>query len=58
MGEMASAIAHEINQPVFATTNYLLGPASDKPDVNRVGNALEHAARQASSRRRYRQALT
>ncbi|WP_342723618.1 PAS domain S-box protein [Bradyrhizobium sp. B097] len=51
MGEMASSIAHEINQPLSAITNYMRGAkavlASDKPDANRIGDALEHAAQQA-----------
>ncbi|MGF6312915.1 two-component system sensor kinase FixL [Bradyrhizobium sp. i1.8.4] len=51
MGEMASSIAHEINQPLSAITNYMRGAkallSSDKPDANRIGDALEHAAQQA-----------
>lgn len=51
MGEMASSIAHEINQPLSAITNYMRGAkallASDKPNTNRIGDALEHAVQQA-----------
>ncbi|MGY4568302.1 MULTISPECIES: PAS domain S-box protein [Bradyrhizobium] len=51
MGEMASSIAHEINQPLSAITNYMRGAkallASDKPNANRIRDALEHAVQQA-----------
>ncbi|QOZ28484.1 Sensor protein FixL [Bradyrhizobium ivorense] len=51
MGEMASSIAHEINQPLSAITNYMRGAgallASETPDVKRIRDALERAARQA-----------
>ncbi|WP_229195493.1 histidine kinase dimerization/phospho-acceptor domain-containing protein [Bradyrhizobium acaciae] len=47
MGEMASSIAHEINQPLSAITNYMRGAktllASDKPDTNRIADAIENA---------------
>ncbi|SDJ12660.1 two-component system, LuxR family, sensor kinase FixL [Bradyrhizobium sp. Rc2d] len=51
MGEMASSIAHEINRPLSAITNYMRGAeallAPDKPDTNCINDALEHAAQQA-----------
>jgi two-component system sensor kinase FixL len=49
-GQMAAAIAHELNQPLTAVTNYLratqhlLGAPS--PDMARIGEAVEFAARQ------------
>lgn len=52
MGEMASAIAHEVNQPLSAITNYLKGSrrlladATD-PDATRVRDAVEKASEQA-----------
>lgn len=48
MGQMASALAHELNQPLFAMTNYLsaassmLGNASDPP-LTRVRELIEKA---------------
>jgi two-component system sensor kinase FixL len=51
MGEMASALAHELNQPLSAIANYLNGARRlmDKaPERDaRVGDALEKAAEQA-----------
>ncbi|WP_245570228.1 MULTISPECIES: PAS domain S-box protein [Bradyrhizobium] len=51
MGEMASSIAHEINRPLSAITNYMRGTkallAPDKPDANRIAGALEHGAQLA-----------
>ncbi|MBR0934227.1 PAS domain S-box protein [Bradyrhizobium jicamae] len=51
MGEMASSIAHEINQPLSAITNYMRGAkallASEKPDAGRIDDALERSAQQA-----------
>ncbi|HKX93528.1 MAG TPA: PAS domain S-box protein [Methylibium sp.] len=51
MGEMASSVAHELNQPLTAITNYcngmvsrVKGDAIDKPDLIA---ALEKTARQA-----------
>jgi two-component system sensor kinase FixL len=52
MGEMASALAHELNQPLSAIANYvkgsyrLLGSRSD-PDSARLRDALDKAAQQA-----------
>ncbi|MBI1250131.1 MAG: PAS domain S-box protein [Alphaproteobacteria bacterium] len=51
MGEMASALAHEINQPLSAITNYLAGARrlmerADGGDP-RAADALEKAAAQA-----------
>lgn len=51
LGEMASALAHEINQPLAAVTNYLKGSRMllrrDAVPVDKVGDALERAAGQA-----------
>ncbi len=52
MGEMASALAHELNQPLAAISNYLKGSRrllADNPDPNRskIENALDRAAEQA-----------
>ncbi|MFB9261589.1 PAS domain S-box protein [Bradyrhizobium erythrophlei] len=51
MGEMASSIAHEINQPLSAITNYMRGAkallTSGKPDAERICDALELASQQA-----------
>jgi two-component system sensor kinase FixL len=52
MGEMASALAHELNQPLAALTNYLkgarrlLGQRTDKETVI-IRDALEKAAEQS-----------
>jgi len=51
MGEMASALAHELNQPLSALSNYLKGSvrmlARPNLDVERLGDALGRAADQA-----------
>src|SRR5262249_9617726 len=51
MGEMASSLAHEINQPLSAITSYLRGAAtllqSDEVDRERLGQALDRSAAQA-----------
>ena len=52
MGEMASALAHELNQPLSAIANYLKGShrlisARTDPESLRVGEALDKAADQA-----------
>ena len=51
MGEMASSIAHEINQPLSAITNYMRGAKAllvpEMPDAMRIRDALERAAQQA-----------
>lgn len=52
MGEMASALAHEINQPLSAISNYMKGSrrllaASADPNAHRIGEALDRAAGQA-----------
>jgi two-component system sensor kinase FixL len=50
MGQMAAALAHELNQPLTATANYLraslrlLGAA--QPDLKRVREAMERAVEQ------------
>lgn len=51
MGEMASALAHELNQPLSAIANYLKGSkrllASSADDSERVQEAIDKAAEQA-----------
>ena len=51
MGEMASALAHELNQPLSAIANYLSGARRllERAEVNqpRAGDALDKAAEQA-----------
>ena len=52
MGEMASALAHELNQPLSAIANYLRGSRrlldkGDPSDLPRLGEALDKAADQA-----------
>ena len=52
MGEMASALAHELNQPLSAIANYLRGSRrlldkGDPSDVPRLSEALDKAADQA-----------
>ncbi|WP_349643840.1 PAS domain S-box protein [Bradyrhizobium sp. LMTR 3] len=52
MGEMASAIAHELNQPLSAVTNYLKGSqrllsGSDSQQMAVVRDGLDRAAGQA-----------
>jgi two-component system sensor kinase FixL len=51
LGEMASALAHEINQPLSAIANYLKGSRMllARPDVphERIADAVERAAAEA-----------
>jgi two-component system sensor kinase FixL len=51
MGEMSSALAHELNQPLSAVTNYLRGASrlldAETVDVARVRDALQKAGDQA-----------
>jgi two-component system, LuxR family, sensor kinase FixL len=52
MGEMASALAHELNQPLAAISNYMKGSrrllsASSDPNRSRIEGALDRAAEQA-----------
>ena len=52
MGEMASALAHEINQPLAAISNYMRGSrrllaACAEPVARKVEDALDKAAEQA-----------
>lgn len=54
MGEMASALAHEINQPLAAISNYMNGARrlllpveSEDPNRRKIEQALEKAAEQA-----------
>jgi two-component system sensor kinase FixL len=50
LGEMASALAHELNQPLSATANYVKGCVRllerTPPDVAKVRHALEAAGEQ------------
>lgn len=52
MGEMASTLAHELNQPLASITNYLNGSrrlldAADRADVGLIRSALDKAGEQA-----------
>jgi two-component system, LuxR family, sensor kinase FixL len=52
MGEMASALAHELNQPLAAISNYMKGSrsllsASGDPNIAKIESALDRAAEQA-----------
>ena len=52
MGEMASALAHELNQPLSAISNYMKGSrrllaGSTDPNAAKVEAALDRAAEQA-----------
>jgi two-component system sensor kinase FixL len=52
MGEMASALAHELNQPLAAISNYMKGSRrlladSQDPHRSKLENALDRAAEQA-----------
>jgi len=52
MGEMASALAHELNQPLAAISNYMNGSrrllaASSDPNRPKLENALDRASEQA-----------
>lgn len=52
MGEMASALAHELNQPLAAISNYMKGSrrllaGSRDPNATKVENAMDRAAEQA-----------
>jgi two-component system sensor kinase FixL len=52
MGEMASALAHELNQPLSAISNYMKGSRrllanSTDPNAPKIESALDRAAEQA-----------
>jgi two-component system sensor kinase FixL len=52
MGEMASALAHELNQPLAAISNYMKGSrrllaGSPDPNKSKIETALDRAAEQA-----------
>lgn len=51
MGEMASSLAHELNQPLSAITSYLRGAATllktAEPDKERIMDALNRSSAQA-----------
>ncbi|MGJ4904793.1 sensor protein FixL [Bradyrhizobium sp. HKCCYLS2058] len=52
MGEMASALAHELNQPLAAISNYMKGSrrllaGSSDPNTPKIESAMERAAEQA-----------
>ena len=50
MGQMAAALAHELNQPLTATSNYVRAAlrllAAPEPDLAQVRQALTHAVEQ------------
>jgi two-component system sensor kinase FixL len=52
MGEMASALAHELNQPLAAISNYMKGSRrllsqSQDPNTKKIESAMDRAAEQA-----------
>ncbi|TPQ31780.1 PAS domain-containing sensor histidine kinase [Bradyrhizobium guangdongense] len=52
MGEMASALAHELNQPLAAISNYMKGSrrllaGSADPNIAKIESAMDRAAEQA-----------
>ena len=51
MGEMASSLAHELNQPLSAITSYLRGAATllknEPVDRDRIRDALDRSSKQA-----------
>jgi two-component system sensor kinase FixL len=52
MGEMASALAHELNQPLAAISNYMMGSRrllafSEDPNAAKIASAMDRAAEQA-----------
>ena len=52
MGEMASALAHELNQPLAAISNYMKGSRrlltlSEDPNAVKIATAMDRAAEQA-----------
>jgi two-component system, LuxR family, sensor kinase FixL len=52
MGEMASALAHELNQPLAAISNYMKGSrrllsGSTDPNIAKIESAMDRAAEQA-----------
>ncbi len=52
MGEMASALAHELNQPLAAISNYMKGSrrllaGSQDPNAAKIESAMDRAAEQA-----------
>jgi len=52
MGEMASALAHELNQPLAAISNYMKGSrrllaGSGDPNIAKIESAMDRAAEQA-----------
>lgn len=52
MGEMASALAHELNQPLAAISNYMKGSrrlltSSEDPNAVKIATAMDRAAEQA-----------
>ncbi|TNF99615.1 MAG: hypothetical protein EP297_05250, partial [Gammaproteobacteria bacterium] len=51
MGEMASGIAHELNQPLTAISNYTRGSINrlkeDDPDITNIIDAIDRAGKEA-----------
>jgi two-component system sensor kinase FixL len=50
MGQMAAALAHELNQPLTATANYVRAASrlldAPEPNLDRIRQAMRHAAEQ------------
>jgi two-component system, LuxR family, sensor kinase FixL len=50
MGQMAAALAHELNQPLTATANYARAAlrllSTPQPDLKRIGEAMERVVEQ------------
>jgi two-component system sensor kinase FixL len=50
MGQMAAALAHELNQPLTATANYVRAALrlleAPQPDLERIRQAMNHAVQQ------------
>src|ERR1700722_1405252 len=50
MGQMAAALAHELNQPLTATANYVHAASrlldAPQPNLDRIRQAMRHAAEQ------------
>ncbi len=50
MGQMAAALAHELNQPLSATANYVHAASrlldAPQPNLDRIRQAMRHAAEQ------------
>ena len=53
VGEMAAALAHELNQPLYAINNYVRGierrlkKLAHRPELEPLIDAVDHASREA-----------